>query len=86
MNGERRASVDDAVAIARALGIELRTLIDGTITPDPQLDLKPIDRYELTLHRKFPRLKQQRHRRFLISTLDSLLDMERDGIDVESSD
>ena len=76
MNGERRASVDDAVAIARALELDLRALIDGSIVTDPQMDLRPVDRFELTMQRRFAKLKDQRHRRHMITVLDSLLQIE----------
>jgi hypothetical protein len=76
VNGERRASVDDAVAIARALDLDLHALVDGTIATEPKLDLRPVDRYEQMIQRRFPRLKDQLHRRHVIAVVDSLLSIE----------
>lgn len=80
--GERRASIDDAIAIAKALNVDLHALIDGdSVRADANgssLDLEPVDRREVMLQRLLVKISE-RGRGVVLTIARSVLQMEQDA-------
>jgi hypothetical protein len=75
--GERRVGVDEALLIADALELDLSSLLAARHPVDTSaIDLRPVDRREMTLQRLFIRLQHDASRDVVVDTARSLVRME----------